>query len=156
MRAVFADTELNALIARFPSERFLDWTQVATLAARGVEIGAHAHWHWPMNAAQTPDYVRQQTLLARDAIAAHVGQCRYFAYPFGNVRDVSPAAWHAVRDAGYRNAFTTMSATLDAGSNPWLLPRYALMPQEPNLPAFLPMLRSGNPRLSRWQRGLSA
>jgi peptidoglycan/xylan/chitin deacetylase (PgdA/CDA1 family) len=155
MMAVFAESELRALIERFPSERFLDWSQVSQLAARGVEIGAHAHEHWPMSAAQTPDYVQQQAKIAHDAVAAHVGQCRYFAYPFGNIGDVSSAAWQAVRDNGYRHAFTTMSATLDAGANPWLLPRYSLMLKEPNLRALLPMLRAGNARLVRWQHRLS-
>ncbi len=156
MTSVFSQAELRALIDRFPSERFLDWQDVVALAGRGIEIGAHAHWHWPMNAAQTPEQVGEQARLAHEAVASHVGHCRYFAYPFGNAWDVSSAAWRAVREAGYRAAFTTMSATLDAGSNPWLLPRYTLMAQEPNLPALLPMLRAGNARLARWQRRLAA
>jgi len=155
MTAVFAESELRLLIERFPSERFLDWSQVSALAARGVEIGAHAHWHWPMSAAQTPDYVRQQAKVAHDAVTRHIGQCRYFAYPFGNIRDVSSAAWRAVQDNGYSHAFTTMSATLDASVNAWLLPRYSLMLKEPNLRALLPMLRAGNARLAGWQRRLS-
>jgi hypothetical protein len=49
-----------------------------------------------------------------------------------------------------------MSATLDAGRSPWLLPRYTLMRQEPNLMALLPMLRAGNRRLVHWQNTLVA
>jgi peptidoglycan/xylan/chitin deacetylase (PgdA/CDA1 family) len=156
MTSVFSEAGLQTLIERFAAERFLRWSDVATLAAYGVEVGAHAHWHWPMSAAQSPEYLQQQAKASRDAIVRHVGHCRYFAYPFGNMGDVSATAWRSVRDAGYSHAFTTISATLDGGANPWLLPRYVLKKQEPNLTALLPMLRAGNARLVRWQRQLAA
>jgi peptidoglycan/xylan/chitin deacetylase (PgdA/CDA1 family) len=155
MVSVFSKSAWAELIERVASERFLGWPEVIALAARGVEIGAHAHWHWPMNEAQSAEYVAQQARVSREAVTGHVGHCENFAYPFGNARDVSTSAWQAVRDAGYRHAFTTMSATLDGGANRWLLPRYSLMPRERNLPAFLPMLRAGNARLAHWQRQLA-
>jgi peptidoglycan/xylan/chitin deacetylase (PgdA/CDA1 family) len=156
MTSVFAESELQSLIERFPAEQFLSWPEVVALAARGVTVGAHAHWHWPMNAAQSPAYLQDQSQIARDLVKTHVGECRYFAYPFGNVNDVSVAAWQAVRDAGYSHAFSTMSASLDGGGNSWLLPRYVLKPQERLTPALLPMLRTGNSRLAQWQRRLVA
>jgi peptidoglycan/xylan/chitin deacetylase (PgdA/CDA1 family) len=156
MTSALPVNRLEALRARFSSERFLTWSDVAALSARGVEIGAHADWHWPMNGAQMPEHIVDQASGSRSAVVAHVGRCRFFAYPFGNVSDIAPPAWQAVRDAGFSHAFTTMSATLDAGRNPWLLPRYALMPEEQNLQALLPMLRAGNARLVRWQRALAA
>ena len=55
MMAVFPEGELSERIAKFPSEQFLTWDQARELSANGVEIGAHANWHWPMNAAQSPD-----------------------------------------------------------------------------------------------------
>jgi peptidoglycan/xylan/chitin deacetylase (PgdA/CDA1 family) len=153
-RALSAST-LGELISRFPSERYLSWDDVAALAKRGVEIGAHAHWHWPMNAAQTNATIAEQAERSRALVTSHVGSCRYFAYPFGNVGDISRAAWRAVRDAGYAAAFTTKSATLDAGTNDWLLPRYALEFREPNLASLVPLLRLGNTRLRNWQSALS-
>ncbi|MGH8323672.1 MAG: polysaccharide deacetylase family protein, partial [Steroidobacteraceae bacterium] len=56
MVATFDPACLAELLARFDSERFLDWGRVRALACRGVEIGAHAHRHWPMHAGQ-PDAV---------------------------------------------------------------------------------------------------
>ena len=155
MTSAIADARMKELMEGFQSERFLSWPEVAALAARGVEIGAHACWHWPMNAAQPHELLAREARVARNSVAQCVGRCRYFAYPFGNARDVTASAWRAVRDAGYSYAFTTMSATLDASSNAWLLPRYALRPQERNLPSLLPMLRAGNPRLAYWQRELA-
>jgi len=60
-----------------------------------------------------------------------------------------------VRDAGYDCAFSTLSGCLDRAQNRFLLPRFAIGKRERNLAALIPMLRSGNPRLLRWQRGLA-
>jgi len=150
MRNAFPNGRLAELRARFFSERYLSWDEVAVLHRRGVEIGAHAHWHWPMNQAQPPDKLREQASVPRRAIIARLGRCSYFSYPFGNVGDVCPAAWRAVRDAGYSHAFTTLSGTLGAGLNPWLLPRYGLRAKEPHLRSLLPLLRLGDARVARF------
>jgi peptidoglycan/xylan/chitin deacetylase (PgdA/CDA1 family) len=156
MMAAIPDEQRADLLKRFCSEDFLTWQGVATLAKRGVEIGAHADSHWPMHEAQSPDYLIEQARLPREKIIAAVGACRYFAYPFGNVGDVSPMAWQAVRDAGYESAFTTLSGSLDASVNRWLLPRYGLASRDAHLEALLPLLRAGNSRLTRWQRRMAA
>lgn len=142
-------------LEHFASDKFLNWDGVRALAARGVTIGAHAHFHWPLHVGETAEYVKLQAKLPKQRIEAEVGPCRYFAYPFGNGRDVSGAAWRAVRDAGYQYAFTTISGALNAGHNPWLLPRYGLAPRESNLAGVVPLLRLGNGRLSRWQAELA-
>jgi peptidoglycan/xylan/chitin deacetylase (PgdA/CDA1 family) len=155
MLAALGEAQLLDLTERFASERFLSWPQVRALHARGVEIGAHAHWHWPMNAAQPPDALREQARAPRARIVEEIGACRAFAYPFGNTEDVSAEAWQAVRDAGYDYGFTTLAGSLGGGANPWLLPRYGLEAREPNLSALVPLLRAGNGRLARWQHRLA-
>jgi peptidoglycan/xylan/chitin deacetylase (PgdA/CDA1 family) len=154
MDAVLAEAGLGELASLFPSDAFLSWAGVRTLAKRGVSIGAHAHWHWPMNARQTHEHLVEQAVLPKRLIEAEVGACTAFAYPFGNVGDVSRQAWLAVRDAGYDCAFTTLSGTLDASTNRFLLPRHALGARESGLAAEIAMLRAGNRRLQRWQDGL--
>jgi peptidoglycan/xylan/chitin deacetylase (PgdA/CDA1 family) len=136
-------------------ERFLTWDEVRGLHARGVAIGAHAHWHWAMHAREHPEVLRRQAEMPRRRIEAEVGPCRVFAYPFGNQRDVSAAAWRAVRDAGYDHAFTTLGGTLSGTQNPWLLPRYGLQPREPHLASMLPLMRLGNRRVAAWQKTLA-
>ena len=150
MRAALPN--FSELLERFDSDAFLGWDQVRELKRRGVEIGAHAHTHWAMHDGQSTDYVRGQASLSRARIEAEVAPCRYFAYPFGNTRDVSREAWQAVRDAGFDYGFTTLSGTLDASTNPWLMPRYGLRPEEPRLASLIPSLRMGNGRLTNWQR----
>jgi peptidoglycan/xylan/chitin deacetylase (PgdA/CDA1 family) len=156
MMAAFSDAERAALLKRFSSESFLAWQDLAVLAKRGVEIGAHAHEHWPMHSAQSEEYLVEQARLPREKIVAAVGSCRHFAYPFGNVDDIAPKAWQAVRDAGYESAFATLSGSLDASVNRWLLPRYGLGARDAHLEALLPLLRAGNSRLTRWQKRMAA
>lgn len=152
MEAAFASAGLAPLLERFRSDAFLNWPQLAALKQRGVEIGAHAHFHWPMHDRQSREYLREQASLPRARIEAKIGPCRYFAYPFGNTSDVCREAWHAARDAGYDYAFTTLSGSLDASLNPFLMPRYGLGLREPRLPSLVPFLRAGNARLAAWQR----
>jgi len=93
--------------------------------------------------------------LTKARIEAETGPCRFFAYPFGNRRDVGAAAWKAVRDAGFSHGFTTLSGSLSAGGNPYLLPRYGLGPRDSHVAALVPLLGAGNPRLRRWQARLA-
>lgn len=139
----------------YPCERFLTWDELRALQARGVTIGAHAHWHWAMHPSEDVAFVRRQAKIPRERIEAEVGTCRYFAYPFGNQRDVSAHAWRAVRAAGYDYAFTTLAGTLSGAQNPWLLPRYGLQAREPYLGSLVPLLRLGNRRVAAWQQSLS-
>jgi peptidoglycan/xylan/chitin deacetylase (PgdA/CDA1 family) len=150
MQAVLNNAGID-VAQRFPSERFLNWDEIRALDRRGVEIGAHADWHWPMHEGQSAEYLIEQAVRPKRRICQEIGACRAFAYPFGQRADIARAAWQAVRDAGYEHAFTTIAGTLDAGSNNWLLPRYGLAPQEPNLAALLPVMRANNGRLRQWQ-----
>ena len=153
--AMMAGFDAAAPIESFTSEAFLDWDGLRALKARGVEIGSHAHRHWPMNDAQAPSMLAEQARTSKALIEAHVGPCRYFSYPFGNKGDVSRVAWQAVRDAGYDYAFTTLAGTLEADANPFLLPRFELTARGNQLTALISLLRAGNRRVENWQRALA-
>ncbi len=155
MTAQFAPAQFAALLERYDSDRFLNWDGVRELSRRGVEIGAHAHRHWPMNDHQTAAMLHSQAATPKERIEREVGPCRYFSYPFGNKGDIARGAWHAVRDAGYDCAFTTLSGTLDGAANRFLLPRYGLGARARHLTTLVSLLRAGNPRLHRWQKELA-
>lgn len=155
MDTILAEAGLGDLATLFPSDSFLSWDDVRNLAARGVTIGAHGHWHWPMNASQDPAYLIEQAILPKQLIEAQIGQpCIAFAYPFGETGDVSREAWQAVRDAGYSCGFTALSGSLDASTNRFLLPRHGIGLHDTNIATTLALLRAGNRRLQRFQRGL--
>ena len=59
-----------------------------------------------------------------------------------------------VRDAGFSHGFTTLSGSLSAGSNPYLLPRYGLGLRDSHVASLVPLLAAGNQRLRRWQTSL--
>ncbi len=155
MTAMLSDAHVFKAIERFPSEAFLTWQQVGALHKRGVEIGAHAHWHWPMLGQET-EYLREQARIPRLEIEAKIGHCRYFAYPFGTKADISREGWQAVRAAGYDYAFTAVAGSLDASTNRLLMPRYTIGLNEGHVAAMVPLLRAGNGRLVNWQRALAA
>jgi peptidoglycan/xylan/chitin deacetylase (PgdA/CDA1 family) len=155
MIAAMDPANVNALLDELRSEAFLNWDEVRQLKRRGVEIGAHAHRHWPMNGVQSAEDLREQARRSKALIEAEVGPCRHFAYPFGNKGDISRAAWLSVREAGFKAAFTTLSGTLDAADNKFLLPRYGLEADAPHLTTYISLLRAGNPRVHRFQRALA-
>ena len=100
--------------------------------------------------------MRDEAKTSRRRIEAEIGHCRFFAYPYGNVGDVSAEAWKGVRDAGFSHAFTTLSGTLDASENPWLMPRLGLGARDLHIASLVSLLSAGNPRLRRWQNSLVA
>ena len=155
MTVILSREYLFNAIAQFPSESFLNWQQVEALHKRGVEIGAHAHWHWPMH-GQAIEYLREQAQIPREEIEKKIDRCRFFAYPFGTKADISREAWQAVRDAGYDYAFTAIAGSLDASRNHWLMPRYTIGLNERHVAAMVPLLRAGNGRLVNWQKVLAA
>ncbi len=155
MLVILSQSRMTGLVEHFSSEKFLTWPQVVALRKRGVEIGAHAHWHWPMRTGPA-EYFTEQARRPRERIEAEVGPCRFFAYPFGTKADIGREAWQAVRDAGYDYAFTTLAGSLDASTNRWLMPRYTIGLGERNVAAMVPLLRAGNWRLVKWQNELAA
>jgi len=156
MASRIGSTRLFDLRQQFASEHFLTWQDVRTLKGRGVEIGAHGHRHWPLNASQPAKYLREEAETSRRRIEAEVGACHFFAYPYGNVGDVSSEAWRGVRDAGFSHAFTTLSGTLDASQNAWLMPRLGMGARDHHIASLVSLLSAGNGRLRRWQNSLAA
>ena len=93
------------------------------LAAAGVEIGSHGWTHRPLGLL-TPVEARREAVAARAALAEWCGRpIRAFAYPYGTGRAVTAQAAAAVRDAGYRLAFTARHGAVVAGADWFDLPR---------------------------------
>lgn len=102
-------------------DRFLSWPEVDELArSQTVWIGSHAQSHTPLPRLSAVQAMRE-LVDSRAQISAHLAQpIDTFAYPNG---DHSPQSVLAVRNAGYRLAFTTQSRLAQPGDDPLRIPR---------------------------------
>lgn len=102
-------------------DRFLSWPQVKQLNASGlVTIASHCCSHTPLTKL-TADEVRNELQRSREIIRERAGiETRDLAYPNGD-HDTKIA--NAVRDSGYRTAFTTLRGHVTATANAFTLRR---------------------------------
>lgn len=104
----------------------LTWSELAGLAAAGVEIGAHTVNHPELPRLAPADRLAQiracrQTL--EDRLGVRVGS---FAHPYAFPQeDPDYVAWlaEALRTAGYESGVTTRVGRATIADNPWTLPR---------------------------------
>jgi peptidoglycan/xylan/chitin deacetylase (PgdA/CDA1 family) len=105
---------------RFHEPGFLNATEVRTLDAAGMDVGAHTRTHVPLNAIPTAD-MKNQILGSRDDLQRALGHpVQWFAYPFGAY---SPAVVDEVRRAGFVLAVTTNGGTVESSRAPLTMPR---------------------------------
>ena len=102
---------------------FMTWDQIREMRDNGVTIGAHTstHLHMPANLLS-----RNRADLANSnaRLKEELGEVPpLFAYPFG---EASTEIQNLVRNAGHIAAFGQHSGSLDASSDPFYMPRFAL------------------------------
>lgn len=104
-------------------ERYLTWDETAKLAELGVTVGSHAHRHNSLGRMPL-EQAREEGSRSRELLQSRLGiEADSFAYPYGMRPDHSPETAAALRDLGYRSVFTAMHGAIDAGSDPFRLPR---------------------------------
>ena len=98
-------------------------TELRQLAARGVAIGSHALSHRSL--ARLPaDAQRTEAERSRAVLGTLTGKpIAAFAYPFGTRADYDDRTTAALREAGYRLAFTSQHGAVTRASDPLCLPR---------------------------------
>lgn len=72
----------------FESERILSWDEVEQLTNMGATIGSHSVDHCILHRNQSNEDIINQLKDSKQAIVDHVGQCRFFAFPNGDVASV--------------------------------------------------------------------
>jgi peptidoglycan/xylan/chitin deacetylase (PgdA/CDA1 family) len=89
---------LGAEAQRHPAEtKQLSWDDLATLAARGWEIGSHCRTHRLLSRLED-DEILGELAGSKDEIEKRLGSCRSVSYPWGEVDD---RVVEAARRAGY-------------------------------------------------------
>ena len=117
-----------------PEYRPLYWDEIRSLAASGVEFGAHTRTH-PILSALTDTLELQDEIAGSKArIEAELDRpVLHFCYPNGKMADIGTAAIAAVRSAGLETAVTAEPGTNRAGADGFLLHRIGTDPSHPEM-----------------------
>lgn len=106
--------------------------ELRTLSDLGVEIGSHTMTHRSVTGL-SPRELAAELGDSRKAIEDITGRAVHsFAYPFGTLRDFGPREAEALRQAGYRLAFTSQHGALAVGQDPMMLPRIKIEGGDPD------------------------
>jgi peptidoglycan/xylan/chitin deacetylase (PgdA/CDA1 family) len=107
--------------AAIPSwERAMSWSELATLASEGHEIGSHSLTHAILLRECVPDLGSEVAESKRVLEAKLDTKVASFCFPSGLYDEAAVAA---VRAAGYENATTTLPGVNRAGAEPFELRR---------------------------------
>jgi hypothetical protein len=118
-------TELDA---QFSSDEPMSWTDVQRVRSLGATIGSHCHDNCVLHARQRDEEIQYQIGASKLLIEENVAECKYLSYPNGTVRDVSPAAYAAVKEARFQMAFTTIEGEITPEVDCYLAPRICATP----------------------------
>lgn len=98
--------------------------QLRAMASAGIEIGAHTDTHPDLGKVTDPEVLRREIVTAGDVLAEAVGRpMRFFAFPFGMHRNLSPAAFRMARAAGYEAVCSAYGGYNFPGDDPFHLQR---------------------------------
>ena len=98
----------------------MGWSEIRTVAAAGIEIGAHTHSH-PQLDRLRPAALREELTRPKKTIEDHLGHAVVtLAYPFGFH---SARVRRAARAAGYEFACAVGNITARSESSRWAIPR---------------------------------
>ena len=77
--------------------------QLRGLVRAGIEIGAHTRTHLNLASVTDPSQLRDEIVAPRSELEAWLDcTVRYFAFPYGQLQDISQLAMRVARDAGYQ------------------------------------------------------
>lgn len=126
--------------------RLLDRIGLEKVRALGVDIGAHSLTHPVLTDLSDTD-LRVEVAGCREALqTAGLGRAHAFAYPHGSR---NRAVVEAVRDAGFRVAFTTETGVVTTGSDPYQLPRMEIRRGDTGMRLRLRLLSARSPAALR-------
>ncbi|MGC9947939.1 MAG: polysaccharide deacetylase family protein [Bryobacteraceae bacterium] len=112
-----------------PEYRPLSWDEVRSLAASGVEFGAHTKTHPILSALTDAEELRDEIAGSKARIESKLDRpVLHFCYPNGKMRDVGPAAVETVRAAGMQTAVTAEPGLNQVHQDAFLLRRIGADP----------------------------
>jgi peptidoglycan/xylan/chitin deacetylase (PgdA/CDA1 family) len=98
--------------------------ELRAMAAGGIEIGAHTWTHSDLATIGDPRQMHRELVESGRELARVVGRpVRYFAFPFGQRRNLCPAAFALARRAGYEAVCSAYGGYNFPGDDPFHLQR---------------------------------
>lgn len=108
---------------------YMNAAQLRTLLERGEVIACHTHSHHRMDASDTPEILQKEIPGAKAELEALLNApVDIFCWCGGEEHTYTKEAADAVRAAGFRYGFTTLTAPVLSDSDPFLLDRANLEP----------------------------
>ena len=102
------------------ADAFMDWDQVAAMAAQGVAFGGHGAEHYLLTEVSS-EVAQAEIQASIDVVRQRfAGTVPTFGYPNGSW---TPAVAQQVAASGYRLAFTTQPGHVSCDNDPFSLPR---------------------------------
>ena len=140
-RQQFSDRLLDTLGAKAPRWLMMSDEQVRSMSRQGMGIGGHTTHHVILSKLNR-EHARDEIVSNRDALSGLIDKpLTSFAYPNGKPQtDYDSSHVDLVREAGYRNAVSTLTAVGTKQANVHELPRFVLNETTP-IGVILRMLR---------------
>ncbi|MCE5268510.1 MAG: polysaccharide deacetylase family protein [Planctomycetaceae bacterium] len=101
--------------------------QIRSMAASGIEIGAHTYTHIDLAAINDADSLWQEVVGAKEELQSLLHRdVRYLSFPFGQPANLTPEAFALARQAGYAGACSAYGGYNSPGDDPFHLQRIAV------------------------------
>ncbi|MHB1035759.1 MAG: polysaccharide deacetylase family protein [Pirellulales bacterium] len=102
--------------------------ELRSLAAAGIEIGAHTRTHADLGRVADHRRLHDEVVTAGEELQNALGRpVRYFAFPFGQCGNLSPRAFHMAYDAGYEGVCSAYGGFNFPGDDAFHLQRFGVM-----------------------------
>ena len=98
--------------------------QIRSMAAAGIEIGAHTRTHADIGRLHNPRELHDEVVgSGRDLEQALGRPVRYFAFPYGQPTNMNPAAFQLAREYGYEAVCSAYGGYNFPGDDPFHIQR---------------------------------
>lgn len=97
---------------------------IRAMVNAGIEIGAHTRNHIDLGQTSDPRVIFDEVIASGRELAQEVSQrIRYFAFPYGQSKNLNQAALQMLKEEGYAGACTTLGAANPVGVDPFQINR---------------------------------
>jgi peptidoglycan/xylan/chitin deacetylase (PgdA/CDA1 family) len=95
-----------------------------SMADAGIEIGAHTRNHVDLGSISDPETIYDEVITSGRELADALSRpIHFFAFPFGQPKNLNSSAFELLKEEGYRAACTTLPEANPVGADPFQINR---------------------------------